>query len=243
MGAGLGGMPAGNLRVAPLTVARRAPASRWSARWTASSSRHRTLDRGRWRERGEITLRIGPLLERRQIGFTSSPVQRIDAQASRLTLADGRTLDYDYLVITTGAQAQLRRCRVQVLTADTRALGLHCRSRRSSGPSNRTSCRPRGRSWSAPCRARATSGRLTSSPSSLSTDLRRRKLRHLGADHLRDQRVLHWPHGPGRGRRQQGHAREQIPPERHQVGHQMPGPRGSSPASCTRAGISTRTAT
>ena len=55
-----------------------------------------------WRERSEITLKLGPLLERRDIGFIASPVQAIDAAASRLTLTDGQVLDYDYLVITTG---------------------------------------------------------------------------------------------------------------------------------------------
>ena len=100
MGAGLGGMPAAyELReqlpaehritvVSAVDYFQFTPSNPWIAVG--------------WRERGEITLRIGPLLERRQIGFTSSPVQRIDAQASRLTLADGQTLDYDYLVITTG---------------------------------------------------------------------------------------------------------------------------------------------
>ena len=55
-----------------------------------------------WRERHEITLKIGPLLERHDIGFIGSPVQAIDAPANRISLADGQTLDYDYLVITTG---------------------------------------------------------------------------------------------------------------------------------------------
>ena len=55
-----------------------------------------------WRERGDIVLPIAPLLERKGIAFVAQPVMAIDAPANRLTLADGRTLDYDYLVITTG---------------------------------------------------------------------------------------------------------------------------------------------
>ncbi len=55
-----------------------------------------------WRERSEITLEIGPLLERKNIAFIASPVQAIDAEHNRLTLADGQSVDYDYLVITTG---------------------------------------------------------------------------------------------------------------------------------------------
>ena len=55
-----------------------------------------------WRARGDIVLSIGPLLERKGIAFIAQAVTAIDAPANRLTLADGRTLDYDYLVITTG---------------------------------------------------------------------------------------------------------------------------------------------
>jgi len=55
-----------------------------------------------WRERGDITLPIAPLLERKGIHFIAQPVTAIDAPANRLSLADGKSLDYDYLVITTG---------------------------------------------------------------------------------------------------------------------------------------------
>jgi len=55
-----------------------------------------------WRERDDITLPIAPLLERKGVGFIAQPVTAIDASANRLTVADGRTVDYDYLVITTG---------------------------------------------------------------------------------------------------------------------------------------------
>ena len=55
-----------------------------------------------WRERQHTTLEIAPLLERKGIGFIAQPVTAIDAEANRLTLADGQGVDYDYLVITTG---------------------------------------------------------------------------------------------------------------------------------------------
>ena len=55
-----------------------------------------------WRTRGDITLQVGPLLQRKGIDFVARAVTQIDAPANRLTLADGSTLDYDYLVITTG---------------------------------------------------------------------------------------------------------------------------------------------
>ena len=55
-----------------------------------------------WREREQITLQIEPLLARKGIGFVAKAVTQIDAPANRLTLDGGDTLDYDYLVITTG---------------------------------------------------------------------------------------------------------------------------------------------
>ncbi len=55
-----------------------------------------------WRQRDAVTLPIAPALERKGIGFVAKPVAAIDAAANRLTLDGGQTLDYDYLVITTG---------------------------------------------------------------------------------------------------------------------------------------------
>jgi len=55
-----------------------------------------------WRERDQITLPIAPYLARKGIDFIASPVAGIDATANNLTLGDGQTLAYDYLVITTG---------------------------------------------------------------------------------------------------------------------------------------------
>ncbi len=55
-----------------------------------------------WRKREDITLPIRPYLERKDIGFVAQRVERIEAEQNRLTLADGQSLDYDYLLITTG---------------------------------------------------------------------------------------------------------------------------------------------
>ena len=55
-----------------------------------------------WRERGDTTLAIGPCLEKKCIDFIAQRVQRIDAEGNAIELADGRRVDYDYLVITTG---------------------------------------------------------------------------------------------------------------------------------------------
>ena len=100
MGAGLGGMPAAYEMRAKLPAAHRitvvsandyfqfTPSNPWIAVG--------------WRDRGDITLPIAPLLERKGISFVARAVTAIDASASRLVLAGGDTLDYDYLVITIG---------------------------------------------------------------------------------------------------------------------------------------------
>ncbi|MDD2919210.1 FAD/NAD(P)-binding oxidoreductase [Rhodoferax sp.] len=55
-----------------------------------------------WRQREAVTLPIAPYLARKKIGFIGQAVTHIDAAASKLTLLDGQTLDYDYLLIATG---------------------------------------------------------------------------------------------------------------------------------------------
>jgi sulfide:quinone oxidoreductase len=55
-----------------------------------------------WRSREEVTLPIAPYLERKMIRFIPKPVTQIDAPNNKLTLNDGQTLDYDYLIIATG---------------------------------------------------------------------------------------------------------------------------------------------
>jgi sulfide:quinone oxidoreductase len=55
-----------------------------------------------WRQREEITLPIRPYLERKGIGFIAQPVSAIHAETNTLTLGDGQSVAYDYLVITTG---------------------------------------------------------------------------------------------------------------------------------------------
>ena len=55
-----------------------------------------------WRSREEVCLQVGPLLERKGIGFVPKAVTHIDAENSKLEFAEGEPLAYDYLVITTG---------------------------------------------------------------------------------------------------------------------------------------------
>ncbi|MFA9460037.1 NAD(P)/FAD-dependent oxidoreductase [Thiohalorhabdus sp. Cl-TMA] len=55
-----------------------------------------------WRDRESITFPMRPYLEKQGVGFIAQRVERIDAENSTLHLADGETVAYDYLVITTG---------------------------------------------------------------------------------------------------------------------------------------------
>ena len=55
-----------------------------------------------WREREAITMPIRPPLEKKGIDFIAHSVTRINAEVSTVELADGQSVSYDYLVITTG---------------------------------------------------------------------------------------------------------------------------------------------
>ncbi|MGD2081329.1 MAG: FAD-dependent oxidoreductase [Chromatiales bacterium] len=55
-----------------------------------------------WRDRNSITFPIRPHLERKGIGFVDQRCDKIDAENSTMTLANGETLKYDYLIIATG---------------------------------------------------------------------------------------------------------------------------------------------
>lgn len=55
-----------------------------------------------WRDRKSITFEIRPYLERKGIDFIAQRCESIDAENNKMTLDDGRVLDYDYLVIATG---------------------------------------------------------------------------------------------------------------------------------------------
>jgi sulfide:quinone oxidoreductase len=55
-----------------------------------------------WRKRDDITFPLAPPLNNKGIDFIAGTVSRIDAAGNRLELADGKSVDYDFLVITTG---------------------------------------------------------------------------------------------------------------------------------------------
>jgi sulfide:quinone oxidoreductase len=100
LGAGTGGMPAAyDLRAAldkshRITVVNAVDYFQFvpSNPWVAVG----------WRTRNDITMPIGPSLDKKGINFIAQRVDRIDAEGNALELADGQRLAYDYLVITTG---------------------------------------------------------------------------------------------------------------------------------------------
>ena len=55
-----------------------------------------------WRTPAEVTVPIRPHVEKRGIRFIAEAVARLEPEANRVVLTDGATLDYDYLVVTTG---------------------------------------------------------------------------------------------------------------------------------------------
>lgn len=100
VGAGIGGMPAayelraklGNLHRITVVSATEYFQFVPSNPWLAVG----------WRKREDITVPIRPYLEKKGIALIVQRVDTIDAEAKRLALADGSSVDYDYLVITTG---------------------------------------------------------------------------------------------------------------------------------------------
>lgn len=55
-----------------------------------------------WRDRKGITIPIEKYLKKKKINFIAQRVDQIDATNNRLVLANGESVDYDYLIITTG---------------------------------------------------------------------------------------------------------------------------------------------
>lgn len=55
-----------------------------------------------WRKREEITVELAPVLAKHNIGFIESALASLSPEENQLTLENGDTLDYDYLVLATG---------------------------------------------------------------------------------------------------------------------------------------------
>jgi len=58
----------------------------------------------RWREPEAVQVNLPPIMAKRGIGFTNVGARRVDPTNNRVELNDGRTIDYDYLVIATGPE-------------------------------------------------------------------------------------------------------------------------------------------
>ena len=58
----------------------------------------------RWREPEAIQVHLPPVFEKKNIGFTSVGAKRLHASEKRLELNDGTSINYDYLVISTGPE-------------------------------------------------------------------------------------------------------------------------------------------
>ena len=52
-----------------------------------------------WSKREDITFPIRPYVERRGIKFIAQTAEKIDAEAQTITLGDGSSVHYDYLMI------------------------------------------------------------------------------------------------------------------------------------------------
>lgn len=100
MGAGLGGMPmAFEMREIARPEDRVTVVSNNAKFHFVPSNPWVAVD---WRKREEIELEIAPILAKRKIDFDPVGVKRVHPAENRLELADGRSLDYDFLIIATG---------------------------------------------------------------------------------------------------------------------------------------------
>jgi sulfide:quinone oxidoreductase len=55
-----------------------------------------------WRTKEDITLPIAPYFEKKGIHFSPVGAQRVHPEKNQVELADGQTIDYDFLIIATG---------------------------------------------------------------------------------------------------------------------------------------------
>jgi sulfide:quinone oxidoreductase len=58
----------------------------------------------RWRKRGDIEVKLPPVMKKKGIGFTGVGAKRVHPAENRIELNDGQSLKYDYLVIATGPE-------------------------------------------------------------------------------------------------------------------------------------------
>ena len=71
-----------------------------------------------WRTREDISFAVQPYLQRKGIEFIPVAAARLSPDENRVTLADGRTVDYDYLLIATGPRLAFEEVEVGVTGVD-----------------------------------------------------------------------------------------------------------------------------
>ena len=57
-----------------------------------------------WRKQEDIEVDLAPVFEKKGIGFKPVAATKVDPEARRIDLADGTSVDYDYLIIATGPE-------------------------------------------------------------------------------------------------------------------------------------------
>jgi sulfide:quinone oxidoreductase len=57
-----------------------------------------------WRTRGDVEVRLGEVMAKKGVAFTSVGAKRVHPAENRVELNDGRSLAYDYLVLATGPE-------------------------------------------------------------------------------------------------------------------------------------------
>jgi sulfide:quinone oxidoreductase len=100
MGAGIGGMPAAYEMQEKIGKGDKVTviSDRESFQFTPSNPWMAV----KWRNRKDIEFPVRTYLERKGIDFISTGVKRVHPDKNQLELGDGKTVDYDYLVIATG---------------------------------------------------------------------------------------------------------------------------------------------
>jgi sulfide:quinone oxidoreductase len=57
-----------------------------------------------WRKRQDVSIDLAKTFARKKIDFIPSPAEKVDPEKKEITVADGRKVTYDYLVIATGPE-------------------------------------------------------------------------------------------------------------------------------------------
>ena len=174
-----------------------------------------------WRKRSDIEIDLVEIMKRKGIRLLTQGAQRVHPADNRIELADGTSIDYDYLVVATGPELAFD----EIPGLGPRRpypIDLPRRSRLACEGGLREACRQSGAG-----RDRRRAGRV----------LLRAGLRvpvHPGnraappqaarprAHDLRHLRALYRPSRPRRRRRHQGPARKRDARKARQVDHQCP---------------------